>query len=379
LTIMTTASAPQPRGTGAIARLTSHGARRWYVGALFGLVYQAFELVSVWSSPEGSIGMRVLSTAVLLALYAIFVVLPPLVWPEVLAVRLGAVLGYWALSCVLFPLIGISAVWVWSLLAVLIGFTWLPRWPALALVAAVVIVQLTIAAAAGWPDTVSFSPFITLSVGISMVFFGQLIQRNGELREAQHEIARLAVSEERARLARDLHDSLGHSLTVVAVKSELARKLVARDPAKAEAEIADIERLARQGLHELRAAVAGYRDVDLAAELASARVALTAAGIEAHLPDSGDVVRDDLRALFGWVVREGVTNVIRHSGARECWIELTATTATVRDDGATAGTALTAIGGGNGLRGLRERTDAIGARLRSGPRADGGFELAVTA
>ncbi|WP_284253017.1 sensor histidine kinase [Pseudolysinimonas kribbensis] len=142
-------------------------------------------------------------------------------------------------------------------------------------------------------------------MGVVMIFFGQLIQRNALLRQAQHEVARLAVSEERARLARDLHDSLGHSLTVVAVKSELARKLVSRDPVRAEAEIADIERLAREGLADLRAAVAGYRDVDLEAELASARTALAAAGITAHLPDDAAVVRPELRALFGWVVREG--------------------------------------------------------------------------
>ncbi len=359
---------------GALARLRSPGARRWYAGASFGLVYQGIELWGVWAS-AGSLGPKVIATIALLVLYLIYLAVPPLIWPERTVVRIGAALGFWALSCILFPLVGITTIWVWSLLVVLMAFSWLPRSVALGLVIAVVLTQLAVCAATGWPDEISFAPFITFAVGTSMVAFTQLIVRNAQLREAHAEIARLAVSEERARLARDLHDSLGHSLTVVAVKSELAGKLVTRDPEQAEAEIADIERLAREGLSDLRAAVAGYRDVDLGAELANARTALAAAGIRAHLPLDAAVVRPELRALFGWVVREGVTNVIRHSGASECWIALTATTITIRDDGRTGTTAT----GGNGLRGLRERADAAGARLSSGVRPGGGFELEAIA
>ena len=162
-----------------------------------------------------------------------------------------------------------------------------------------------------------------------------LIRRNRELAEAaQQELARLAVEQERTRFARDLHDLLGHSLTVVAVKAELAGRLVGRDPARAAAEIAEVERLARQALADVRAAVAGYREVTLAAELATARAALGAAGIDADLPGAVDDVPAARRELFGWVVREGVTNVVRHSGVPRARSGSTPTTVEIVDDGA---------------------------------------------
>jgi two-component system, NarL family, sensor histidine kinase DesK len=359
-------------------RLRAPGARRWFTGASFGLLYQAIEVASVWIN-GGALWVRIVATVLLFALYGIYILLPPLIWPERPRTRVLAVLAYWALCCTPFLLLGSYTIWVWTLIVVVIGFTWLPRLAAFLLLGGVVGGQLLVAWASGWVNGLAFAPYITLTVGIAMIGFGGLIQRNAQLRQAQDEVARLAVAEERARLARDLHDSLGHSLTVVTVKSELARKLVARDPAKAEAEIADIEHLAREGLADLRAAVAGYRDVDLEAELASARTALAAAGIEAHLPDDVARVRRELRPLFGWVVREGVTNVIRHSGARSCWVELGARRVLVRDDGAPAAVEAVATGPGNGLRGLRERAEAAGARLRSGAGASGGYELEVTA
>ncbi|GAA2081390.1 sensor histidine kinase [Pseudolysinimonas kribbensis] len=379
-TMTTTPAAPAAR-PGAVARLRAPGARRWYFGASFGLLYQAIEVTTVWTAGSGSVGMRALATVLLFVVYALYLVLPPLLWPERTRVRIAAVVGYWALTCVLFPVIGPYTIWTWTLIVVVVGFTWIPRIGSLLMLLAVVGAQLLVGWSVDWINGLLYTPYITLSVGVVMIFFGQLIQRNALLRQAQHEVARLAVSEERARLARDLHDSLGHSLTVVAVKSELARKLVSRDPVRAEAEIADIERLAREGLADLRAAVAGYRDVDLEAELASARTALAAAGITAHLPDDAAVVRPELRALFGWVVREGVTNVIRHSAATACWIELAARRVVVRDDGAGAprDIAVPPSGPGNGLRNLRERAEAAGARLMSGPAPDGGYALEVAA
>ena len=382
---MTTAPAAQSARAGAVARpgvrerLAAPGSRRWYAGASFGLVYQAIEVATIWTTESGSIPVRILATVMLFVLYGIYIVLPPLLWPEKQWVRTLAILGYWALTCVMFPVIGPYTIWVWTLLVVVVGFTWVRRAIAFALLVAIVGAQVLVAWLGDWDNGLALAPYITLTVGIAMIGFGGLIQRNAQLREAQDEVARLAVSEERARLARDLHDSLGHSLTVVTVKSELARKLVSRDPAKAEAEIADIERLAREGLADLRAAVAGYRDVDLEAELASARTALAAAGIAAHLPETGAVVRRELRPLFGWVVREGVTNVIRHSSARECWIELGAKRVVVRDDGAASEASASTDASGNGLRNLRERAEAAGARLRSGPRDGGGYALEVAA
>ena len=206
--------------------------------------------------------------------------------------------------------------------------------------------------------------------------------RNERLMELREEMARLAVSEERSRFARDLHDILGHSLTVITVKAELAGRLVRADPDRAAVEIADLERLSREALTDVRRAVAGYRQVTLVGELATARESLAAAGIEADLATAVDEVPGPLRELFGWAVREGVTNVIRHSGASRCTVRVTPVSVEVVDDGigpppdqrVAAGEA------GHGLLGLRERAAAAGASLsvdRSGPGDGSVLRLAL--
>ncbi|HET8600477.1 MAG TPA: histidine kinase [Segeticoccus sp.] len=208
-------------------------------------------------------------------------------------------------------------------------------------------------------------------------------RRQRELSAARRENARLAVEEERNRMARDLHDILGHSLTVITVKAELAGRLMEVAPERARAEVADLERLSRDALADVRRAVEGYREISLSGELARAREALSAAGIEARLPGATDEVPSDLRELFAWVVREGVTNVIRHSGARHCTISLASDRVTVSDDGhglppRHGGAAATStLDLGNGLRGLRERAAAAGARVLARQLEPGGFSLTV--
>ena len=169
----------------------------------------------------------------------------------------------------------------------------------------------------------------------SLAVFGlrAVMSRNVDLIVAHEENARLAVDNERTRFARDLHDILGHSLTVITVKAELAQKLLDVDLERARAEIADLERLSRDALADVRRAVEGYRDITLPDELVRARDALTAAEIEAELPELDRRGPTELRELFAWTVREGVTNVIRHSGATRCEVRLTPTSAEVRDDG----------------------------------------------
>jgi two-component system sensor histidine kinase DesK len=196
----------------------------------------------------------------------------------------------------------------------------------------------------------------------SVAIFGMrtLMNRNIELLKAEQENARLAVENERTRFARDLHDILGHSLTVITVKAELAQRLLDVDPERTRAELADLERLSRDALADVRRAVEGYRELTLPGELARARAALAAAEIEAHLPNSADEVPTELRELFAWTVREGVTNVIRHSRARTCEVALTPSSAEVRDDGPGAAAP---SGGGSGLAGLRERAAAVGATV----------------
>jgi two-component system sensor histidine kinase DesK len=198
-------------------------------------------------------------------------------------------------------------------------------------------------------------------VSLAMYGFFGIIQSNMELAAARAEVARLAAENERSRIARDLHDLLGHSLTTITVKSGLARRLADRDEAaRAASEIAEVEALSRRTLAEVRAAVSGYRDVTLAGELASAREVLRAAGIEAELPGAVDIVDADAAEPFGWVVREGVTNVVRHSRATRCVITLGPRWIEIVDDGRGG-----AAGAGNGLAGLKERLAAVGGTLEA--------------
>ncbi|MEC3952757.1 sensor histidine kinase [Nocardia sp. CDC153] len=195
---------------------------------------------------------------------------------------------------------------------------------------------------------------------------------------ARRQRAELAIIEERNRVARDVHDILGHSLTVITVKTELAQRLLDIDPERARAELADIERLARESLAGVRNTVGGLREVTLAGEVANARTALGAAEIAAELPDFADLpVRNNV--IFGWVLREAVTNVVRHSGARHCWVRVTPTSIEVSDDGVGMRGSQDSDGAaprtGSGLNGLRERVRATGGTLTFTNRPEGGLRV----
>ena len=238
----------------------------------------------------------------------------------------------------------------------------LPIVQAVGVAALLVVGSLALSAARDWGSQVGLAFGITAA---TVAIFGMrtVMRRNLALLEAEQENARLAVDNERNRFARDLHDILGHSLTVITVKAELAQRLLDADPERARAELADLERLSRDALADVRRAVSGYRELTLPGEIARARAALSAAGIEPRLPQSTDDVPSELRELFAWTVREGVTNVIRHSGARSCEIVLTPTSAQIRDDGRGPGDGPSPGAGGSGLAGLRERSAAAGATL----------------
>jgi two-component system sensor histidine kinase DesK len=217
--------------------------------------------------------------------------------------------------------------------------------------------------------------FGTMVAALAIWGISQAINRNIEVLAVREENARLALEDERNRFARDLHDILGHSLTVITVKAELAQKLFDVDPVRARAEVTDLERLSRDALADVRRAVEGYRELTLPGELARARMALDAAEIEADLPNSTDDVPTSVRELFAWTIREGVTNVVRHSGARRCTIRLTPSSAEIVDDGrGMNGTSLS----GHGLVGLRERASAAGATVVT-TTLDPGFSLKVIA
>ncbi|MFI6924436.1 sensor histidine kinase [Nonomuraea spiralis] len=214
----------------------------------------------------------------------------------------------------------------------------------------------------------------------SIKHLGELVAR---LDAARAHVARLAVDNERLRFARDLHDTLGHTLTSITIRSQLAARLARTDPERAAREMADVERAARQALDEVRHAVSGYRAPSLSGELRTAAHSLGLAGIGLEVSPAAGPVPAAAETLLAWTVREAATNVVRHSRARRCRIDLgvddTAATVEIRDDGQGPGTPSgTPTGGptgGNGLTGLAERIAAAGGRLEAGPLPGGGYRL----
>ena len=230
-------------------------------------------------------------------------------------------------------------------------------------------------------------------IGMLMLVLSDLRLRNQQLSQARAELADMAVAQERERFARDLHDLLGHSLSVIALKAELAGRLLgggrAEDAARvagaAAREVAEIEQVARTALGEVREAVSGYRQPTLEGELAGARMALSAAGIEAEVVQTRVPLDPPVEAVLAWAVREGATNVIRHSGARHCTLRITASLTDagveVIDDGVGAngnGGANGRGSGGHGIDGLAERASVLHGTISAGALADGGYRLAVS-
>ncbi|WP_089907783.1 sensor histidine kinase [Leifsonia sp. 21MFCrub1.1] len=375
------------RPVGWRARLTHPAAYRWYPGAMIGLLYQVSVLIALWNS-SGTVGEKLGTTALLAVVYVAFLVLPPLLWWESERRRYIGVGLYFALTLTLFPVIGVVACWTWVYVACAVGMV-IARTPiALTIIGSLGALQLIVFTVVGTVEDDWFIALVTVSIGVMMSAFARQLDALRRLRNAQGEIARLAVIEERARFSRDMHDVLGHSLTVVTVKSELARRLIPTDPDRAVEEIADIERLSRSALADLRAAVAGYREMSLSTELAAAQAGLAAADIQAHLPRNGEEVEPELRELFGWVLREGVTNVIRHSGSRNCWVTVGPESLDIEDDGrgpqgsaqepAPVGADVSRVAdGGSGLAGLSARAALVGARIAVGAGPRGGTLLSV--
>jgi two-component system sensor histidine kinase DesK len=236
-----------------------------------------------------------------------------------------------------------------------------------------------VGAATGYDAGVTFSLAISaLAIGFMMSAFSRLITANAQLRAARQEIARLAVTDERLRFARDLHDLLGHSLSVIALKSELAGKLVASSPERAGQELADIRTVSQQALAEVREAVVGYRRVALAAELAGARAALTAAGIDCEVGEPEVALPEETESVLAWAVREGTTNVVRHSRASRCSICVRAGERDAEVEVVDDGVGPNGSREGAGLAGLVERAERVQGHVETGPRPGGGFRLRVT-
>lgn len=220
----------------------------------------------------------------------------------------------------------------------------------------------------------SWPVIFSLLIGGINVHYAQVGRANARLRLAREEIEHLAKVAERERIARDLHDLLGHTLSLVILKSELASKLADRDPERARNEIRDVERIAREALSEVRSAVAGYRSGGLEAEVQHARNALSTAGVTfaAELPNTQ--LPPAHEAVLCLAVREAMTNIVRHAGARHCSLSLhvaDVVTLTISDDGRGGDAPF-----GSGLTGMRERVAVLGGSLTRDGR--GGTRLTVT-
>jgi two-component system, NarL family, sensor histidine kinase DesK len=272
---------------------------------------------------------------------------------------------------------------------------WLPLRQAVGTIAGMVVfTAVGLSLQAGVAAVLSPVGFIIVP-GFVVIAVVRSVNTSQQLRVAQEDMARFAaVTEERLRIARDLHDLLGHHLSLIALKSELARRLLGEAPERAAVEIGDIEQSARTALQEVREAVAGYRQPTLVSELRAAQEILAAAGIAYQYdgetaPAIGFPAATE--AVLSWAVREGVTNVIRHSRAQHCRVRVAQdgdwARVEVCDDGrgaeATQPMPFTVEAReqrrpGSGLAGLAERVAAQGGHFEVGARLDGGFRLAVS-
>jgi len=266
-------------------------------------------------------------------------------------------------------------------------------WPAVTGAALCTSAALAVAAEVRWTQGVLASVLITPLLATFLAYTaGKRLETVATLRQTRAELARIAVAEERLRIARDLHDLLGHSLSLITLKAELSRRMIATDTDRATLELAELEAVARQSLSDVREAVAGYRQPDLIAELAAARQLLTAAGITVRIETPEPLsLPGEVDAALAWTVREGITNVVRHAGAGHATIAVSTcrgvAVAEIVDDGGQEATFSQQMGlppapparrTGSGLAGLGERVRQLGGELAAGPVQPHGFLLRVS-
>jgi len=355
--------------------LWSRGTISWYVGGLLSLLWligTGQEIADAAGSAASAAG----GIAVLVLFATCYLVSIPLGWGLPAHWRIVLAASLLALSFALFPWLGWGVRSLWTYVGVALGMMVVGgRITALGITGLAATALWFGFLLDGWDEDDVWLPAIIFSISFMMAAFASTLASMNQLRRTQDRLQAMAAERERGRMARDIHDILGHSLTVITVKSELAARLIDADPGRAKAEVAEIEQLARGALADVRTTVAGSRAVTLSGELVAARAALDAAGIDADLPRATDAVPPAHRELAAWVVREGVTNVVRHSGAHRCAVRLDEHAIEVADDGvgpATSGFSST------GLAGLRERVESAGGRLRIGRSDLGGFSVKVT-
>ena len=397
------------RFTGAFrARLITPGTgspMRWFFSAIW-LVYLGAPVSKLFGHHHGALWIAG-GLAITVAFCLIY--LPILMcqdrWPRRAHGGLAVIVLLAALACVVY------------------GYQWTPLWIYVSAAAGVVLVagpagvRGAVFGVAGSVVCYTFFSWLShldlgnyfaellpvLLIGLAMMGFRLQIALMHELARARGTVAKLAANEERLRLARDMHDLTGQSLSMITLKSDLAAKRLTRLPPSAErdavlTELDDIARVSRQTLHDIREAVGGYRRPTLAIEVITARHALDAAGIglddDPELTLRSGTFDPDAEAVLAWCLREAVTNVIRHSGAKHCSIRFTERarelSIEVTDDGRGLGDRADRAGDqdsqgqvakGSGLRGMSERLSAVGGGLAlgsAGPGHPGGFRLTAT-
>jgi two-component system, NarL family, sensor histidine kinase DesK len=383
--------------TSALGALRAPGtgsSQRWFFSGIW-LIYLISPVVNLFGHDHGVLWIAG-GLAITIAFCAIY--LPVLVnsdrWPRLARLGLVVLAALAAIACVVYgqdwpPL------WIYVSAAVGMVLTAAPngRQEALRAVLAVTACYMVFS----WLAHVGTAEFLAvllpvLLVGVAMIGFRMQIQLVHELAQAKETVAKLAANEERLRLARDMHDLTGQSLSMITLKSELAAKRLAQLPGSAErdaalGDVGDIGRVSRQTLQDIREAVSGYRRPTLAIEVITARNALDAAGIRLD-DDPGLTLRSgtfdpDAEAVLAWCLREAVTNVVRHSGARNCQIRLIQSdrelSLEVTDDGRGPGDQDPEAPKGAGLRGMSERLSAVGGHLSLGTGGHGqGFRLTAT-
>ena len=344
------------------------GRNRWIVGALVAQLFMVSAFVAVITADAEP--ALIVTTCILLLIFSgTYVFLVGRLLQASVAARAAVVGLLLLLTLPAFLVLGTSTTSLWVFVAVAGGMLF-PFGAAMAIGVVLAVAMLVIDVIAG--DPLSWELALTLvALTAFMAGFAANVRLNIELRETREELAVAAVAAERERIG---HDILGHSLTAIAVKAGLARRLLASDPAAAGTEIGDVERLAREALKDVRATASGYREVSLTAELGVAAGVLRAAGIRADLPATADDVDPDAREALGYVLREAVTNVVRHSGARTCRVVLHSRSIEIVDDGDGVDRNPTA-GTGAGLQNLADRMGAQGGSCEAGPGPDGGFVI----
>jgi two-component system, NarL family, sensor histidine kinase DesK len=346
-----------------------NGRRRWSLGALFAQAFLISVYIAIWNSDKPP-AVIAGSLALLLAFSLIYIFQVGRIMQAPILHRVLVVAVLFVLTLPQFAVLGPDAAALWIYVGVAGGLVF-GSTVAFSIGLALAGLMLLIDALTGQP--LSWELALTLvALTAFMVGFAGNVRLNIKLRETQEQLAVAAVVAERERIGRDLHDILGHSLTAIAVKAGLARRLLESDPATAGVEIADVERLAREALADVRATASGYREVSLSGELAVAAAVLQASGIRAELPRAVDAVNPAAREVFGYVIREAVTNVVRHSGAGSCTVTLEPNSIEIVDDGPGPADVEHC---GNGLPGLADRLAAVGGTIEAGPLSGGGFRV----